>query len=110
MEGTQKMKGFVISTVIAILVIGFVISSTLMMNHKIGDVSRAVEETDLGTAAKRFEAIRPFLHLCTPDDLLRDVELALLDARSGGEEEESRLLLLLQELRRQAGFHPISVL
>ena len=111
MEGSQKMKGFVISIIIALVVIGFVISSALAMNSRISEIYEEVEGNDLEEAKEEFEEIRPFLHLFTPDDLLRDVETALSDIKTqGGEEEKSRLLLLLKELRRQTGFHPISVL
>ena len=104
------MKGFIASTVITVLVIGFVLTSTLVMNHRIGEVRDMVESGDFDRAEEKFEDIRPFLHLFTPDDLLQDVEVAFSDVEFGGEEEKSRLSLLLKELRRQAGFHPISVL
>ncbi len=105
------MRGFIVALVILGVLIPSVFISAGVLNAKIGEI---YSEVDLGRytrAAEDFDAVLPFLHLCAPNVLLREVDLAFCDMlKDGGEAEKSRLLLLLEDLRRQVGFCPISIL
>lgn len=104
------MKGFVVAIVILSFVIGCVFVSSGALNFKICSLVKEVENGRYSNAKDNFYKIYPFLHLCAPDGILREVELAFCDIASEAEEKEkSRLLLLLEDLRRQVGLCPISV-
>ncbi|MBQ2794033.1 MAG: hypothetical protein IJF05_04985 [Clostridia bacterium] len=104
------MRGFIVALIITAVVIGFVFTSAGVLNRNLGNIISEVESGSFTGARADFDRIRPFLHLCAPDEILREAELAFCDLLSGGEEaEKSRLLFLLEDLRRQTGLCPISV-
>ena len=103
------MKGFIVATLIIAIVIGVVFASAGVLDTKMRDIYHKVERGRYKAAAEDFDGLFPFLHLCAPDGILREVEVGFCDLiTSGGEGEKSRLLVLLEDLRRQVGFYPIS--
>ena len=104
------MKGFLISLVMIGVVIGFVITSALIFNTGIDGVMCEIEAGRTEDAVAEYEKIAPYLHLCAPDGMIGEVEIAFSDLLAGGgEAEKDRLILLLGNLRRQTGLHPISL-
>ena len=104
------MKGFIISLVMIAVVIGFVITSTVIFNGRIDAILQEVEAGRIEDAVAEYGKIGPYLRLCAPDGMISEVEITFSDLMAGGgEAEKDRLTLLLGNLRRQMGLHPISL-
>ena len=104
------MKGFIVSLIIVAVVIAFVFTSSLLFNARINEICDEVDGGRKEEAERLYQRTLPFLHLCAPDELLIDVDVAFADFVAGsGEAEKDRLILLLGSLRRQVGLHPISM-
>ena len=104
------MKGFIISLVLIALVVAFVFTSSLLFNARISEICDEVYSGRGDEAERLYKKTVPFLHLCAPDQILIDVDIAFAEfLASGGEAEKDRLILLLGSMRRQVGLHPISL-
>lgn len=111
------MKGFIVGTVIIILVIGTVIFTSAyagaQLNELYDEVARCTDSEDYEKAREKFDGLTILLSAITPDELIRDAEAMFVECITAGEDLEvkkSRLLLTINELGRHAGVSPVSVL
>ena len=73
------MKGFIISLVLIALVVAFVFTSSLLFNARISKICDEVDSGRGDEAEQLYNETVPFLHLCAPDQMLIDVDIAFRD-------------------------------